>query len=37
MKAIELGYNYTRENFKCPLPMRVAPGRMERRRPRATS
>jgi 2-oxoglutarate ferredoxin oxidoreductase subunit alpha len=26
MKAIELGYNYTRENFKCPLPMHVAPG-----------
>ena len=26
MKAIELGYNYTRENFQCPLPMHVAPG-----------
>jgi 2-oxoglutarate ferredoxin oxidoreductase subunit alpha len=26
MKAIELGYNYTRENFECPLPMHVAPG-----------
>ncbi len=26
MKAIELGFNYTRENFKCPLPMHVAPG-----------
>jgi 2-oxoglutarate/2-oxoacid ferredoxin oxidoreductase subunit alpha len=23
MKAIELGYNYTREHFKCPLPLRV--------------
>jgi 2-oxoglutarate ferredoxin oxidoreductase subunit alpha len=26
MKAIELGYRFTRENFKCPLPMHVAPG-----------
>jgi 2-oxoglutarate ferredoxin oxidoreductase subunit alpha len=26
MKAIELGYEYTRQNFMCPLPMRVAPG-----------
>jgi 2-oxoglutarate ferredoxin oxidoreductase subunit alpha len=26
MKAIELGYQYTRENFECPLPMHVAPG-----------
>jgi 2-oxoglutarate ferredoxin oxidoreductase subunit alpha len=26
MKAIELGYKYTRENFQCPLPMHVAPG-----------
>ena len=25
MKAIELGYKYTRENFQCPLPMHVAP------------
>jgi len=25
MKAIELGYNYTREDFECPLPMHVAP------------
>jgi 2-oxoglutarate ferredoxin oxidoreductase subunit alpha len=23
MEAIELGYNYARENFECPLPMRV--------------
>src|SRR5687767_15415828 len=28
MKAIELGYRYTRENFKCPLPMHVAPGQL---------
>src|SRR3954470_21065431 len=28
MKAIELGYNYTREHFKCPLPLRVAPALM---------
>jgi 2-oxoglutarate ferredoxin oxidoreductase subunit alpha len=28
MKAVELGYNYTRENFKCPLPMHVDPGLM---------
>ncbi|HEX8031739.1 MAG TPA: hypothetical protein VF491_24905, partial [Vicinamibacterales bacterium] len=26
MKAIELGYKYTRENFQCPLPLHVAPG-----------
>ena len=26
MKAIELGYQYTRDNFECPLPMRVVPG-----------
>jgi 2-oxoglutarate/2-oxoacid ferredoxin oxidoreductase subunit alpha len=26
MKAIELGFRFTRENFKCPLPMHVAPG-----------
>jgi 2-oxoglutarate ferredoxin oxidoreductase subunit alpha len=25
MKAIQLGYDYTRANFQCPLPMRVAP------------
>src|SRR6187402_883391 len=25
MKAIELGYKYTRENFQCPLPLHVAP------------
>jgi 2-oxoglutarate/2-oxoacid ferredoxin oxidoreductase subunit alpha len=25
MKAIELGYQYTRENFQCPLPVHVAP------------
>jgi 2-oxoglutarate ferredoxin oxidoreductase subunit alpha len=25
MKAIELGYNYTRENFQCPLPVHVDP------------
>ena len=25
MKAIELGYNYTKANFECPLPMHVAP------------
>jgi len=29
MKAIELGYNYTREHFQCPLPMRVAPSLIE--------
>jgi 2-oxoglutarate/2-oxoacid ferredoxin oxidoreductase subunit alpha len=29
MKAIELGYNYTRENFECPLPLRVAPSLLE--------
>jgi 2-oxoglutarate/2-oxoacid ferredoxin oxidoreductase subunit alpha len=23
MKAIQLGYDYTRENFSCPLPLRV--------------
>ncbi len=25
MKAIQLGYDYTRSNFTCPLPLRVAP------------
>ncbi|MEZ5498083.1 MAG: 2-oxoacid:acceptor oxidoreductase subunit alpha [Steroidobacteraceae bacterium] len=25
MQAIELGYNYAREHYKCPLPLRVAP------------
>jgi 2-oxoglutarate ferredoxin oxidoreductase subunit alpha len=29
MKAIELGYNYTREQFQCPLPLRVAPSLLE--------
>src|SRR5688572_22813995 len=29
MKAIELGYKYTRENFQCPLPLRVAPALLE--------
>jgi 2-oxoglutarate ferredoxin oxidoreductase subunit alpha len=29
MKAIELGYNYTKEHFKCPLPLRVAPSLIE--------
>ena len=29
MKAIELGYNYTKENFECPLPMHVAPGELK--------
>ena len=37
MKAIELGYNYTRENFKCPLPMHVAPGLLERLEDRAVT
>jgi len=23
LRAIELGFNYTRENFRCPLPLRV--------------
>ena len=23
MKAIQLGYDYARQNFTCPLPMRV--------------
>ncbi len=25
LKAIELGYNYTQQNFTCPLPLRVTP------------
>lgn len=25
VKALEIGYNYAREHFQCPLPMRVAP------------
>ncbi|GMR13151.1 MAG: 2-oxoacid:acceptor oxidoreductase subunit alpha [Gemmatimonadota bacterium] len=25
MKAISLGYDYARENFECPLPVRMAP------------
>jgi len=29
MKAIELGYNYTREQFQCPLPLRIAPSLLE--------
>jgi 2-oxoglutarate ferredoxin oxidoreductase subunit alpha len=28
MKAIQLGYDYTRANFECPLPMRVAPAQI---------
>ena len=37
MKAIELGYDYAKEHFQCPLPLRVAPGLLDARRPRATS
>ena len=37
MKAIELGYNYTRENFQCPLPMHVAPGLLGGSKTAATS
>jgi 2-oxoglutarate ferredoxin oxidoreductase subunit alpha len=29
MKAIELGYNYTRQHHQCPLPLRVVPSLME--------
>jgi 2-oxoglutarate ferredoxin oxidoreductase subunit alpha len=25
MKAIQLGYEYTKANFQCPLPLRIAP------------
>src|SRR5690242_2279071 len=28
MKAIELGYNYTKANFQCPLPLHVSPSQL---------
>ena len=34
LKAIELGYNYAKEHFSCPLPLKLEP--MDRP-PRATS
>ena len=37
MKAIQLGYDYAKENFQCPLPLRVAPRCSRAARPRATS
>ncbi len=29
MKAIQLGYDYAKQNVQCPLPLRVAPSSME--------